>query len=166
MRAGSERAVILAGRLTQANDAVIAFVDQCPVEDWRAVTQEEGWPVGVVCHHIAWIFGAHRALVERAAAGEPLPAEITWELVHERNAQQAREWADYAPETTRDLLRQQGDEAAQTVRQLSDAQLARTTVFSLVGETPITTEVLVKIMTNHALGHLKSAQTTASDSSQ
>lgn len=91
MSTQSARAETLATRLTQANDAVIAFVGQCSAADWRAVTQEEGWPVGVLCRHIAWVFEAHRALVERAAVGEPLPADFTWALVHERNAQQARE---------------------------------------------------------------------------
>ncbi len=129
MSAQGERAGVLASRLTQANDAVIAFVGQWSPANWRAVTQKEGWPVDVLCRPIAWVFETHRTLVEHAAASEPLPAGFTWELVHERNAQQAGEWADGLQEDTRVLLRQQGDDAVQTVRQLSDAQLQRATVF-------------------------------------
>jgi len=49
----SERARTLATRLEQVSEEVVAFVRQCPDEDWRAITKEEQWPVCSVCRHIA-----------------------------------------------------------------------------------------------------------------
>lgn len=158
----SERAEILAARFTQVRDEVIAFVEQCSEADWRAITNEERWPVGVVCRHIARGFEVHREFVRRASLGEPLPTGHTWDAVHASNAQQAREWADCTREETLTLLQCQSDEAARVVRQLSDTQLNRTAVFALAGETPVSAEWLVKVMIDHPCGHLQSVRTTVS----
>jgi len=49
-RFGATRAM----EITEANAEFVAFVATCTDEEWGRVCAAEGWPVGVVAHHIAW----------------------------------------------------------------------------------------------------------------
>jgi hypothetical protein len=43
-----------AREIADANAEFVAFVATCTDEEWGRVCAAEGWPVGVVAHHIAW----------------------------------------------------------------------------------------------------------------
>ncbi len=89
-----------------------------------------------------------------------MPTDYTWEAVHESNAQQAREWVDCTKEETLALLQRHSNEAADVVRQLSDAQLDRTVLFPLAGDEPISTQQIVEAMIDHPRIHLESIRAT------
>ncbi len=157
----SERAQELAAQYAQNSQEVITFAEHCSLDDWRLITEDERWSVGVVCRHMARGFEVHAELIRRAATGQPLTGH-TWEAVHESNAQQAREWADCTKEETLTLLQRYSNEAADVVRQLSDAHLDRTVLFPLTGDEPIGIQLIVEAMIDHPLIHLKSIRATVS----
>ncbi len=155
-----DRTEALAAQFEQNSQEVITFTENCSEDDWRLITEDEGWSVGVVCRHIARGFEVHPQLVRRAATGQPMPTEYTWDAVHESNAQQAREWADCTKGETLALLRYHSGEAVIVVRQLSNAQLDRTVLFPLAGDEPISTQQIVEAMIDHPRIHLKNIQAT------
>jgi len=155
----SERAQTLAAQFERSSHAVIVFTERCSVNDWRIITEDERWPAGVVCRHIARGFEVHAELIRRAVTGQPLTGH-TWETVHESNAQHAREWANCTKDETLALLRHDSNEAAAVVRQLSDAHFDRTMLFPLAGDEPISTEQIVEAMIDHPRIHLESLRAT------
>ncbi len=155
----SDRTQTLAAHFTQSSDAVIVFAERCSADDWRLITEDERWSVGVVCRHIARGFEVHPRLIRRAATGQPMPTGYTWDAVHESNAQQAREWADCTKEETLVLLRRYSDAAAGFIRQLSDEQLDRTTK-SPLDDVIVSVQQMVEGMIDHSRIHLRSIRAT------
>ncbi len=155
----SDRTQVLAAQFEQNSDAVIVFAEQRSVDDWRLITEDEQWSVGVVCRHIARGFEVHPQLIRHAATGHPMPTGYTWDAVHESNAQQAREWADCTKEETLALLRCHSGTAADVVRQLSDAQLDRTTK-SPLDDVIVSVQQMVEGMIDHPRIHLRSIRAT------
>lgn len=155
----SDRTQTLAAQLTHRSDAVIVFAEQYSVDDWRLITEDERWSVGVVCRHIARGFEVHPQLIRQAATGQPMPTGYTWGAIHESNAQQAREWADCTKEETLALLRRYSDTAAEIVRHLSDAQLDRTTK-SPLDDVIVSVQQMVEGMIDHPRIHLRSIRAT------
>jgi len=155
----SKRAQELAVRFEQNSDAVIVFAERCSVDDWRLITDDEHWSVGVVCRHIARGFEVHPQLIRQAATGQPMPTGYTWDALHESNAQQAREWADCTKEETLGLLRPHSDTAADVVRHLSDEQLDRTTK-SPLDDVIVSVQQMVEGMIDHPRIHLRSIRAT------
>jgi hypothetical protein len=49
----SNRAQELSNRLTNFNNDIIAFVEDCSDDNWKKTCEGEQWPVGVVARHIA-----------------------------------------------------------------------------------------------------------------
>jgi uncharacterized damage-inducible protein DinB len=151
----------LAQRFEQANEEMIRAVEGCSDEQWRAKCAGEGWSVGVVAHHVA---GGHQGiagLVNAVATGQPVPS-ITMEQIDQGNAQHAQQHANCTKQETLDMLRQNGEAAAGTVRGLSDEQLSRTA--PLLGGPPMSAGQMVeRILIGHVQGHLDSIkQATAS----
>lgn len=157
----SDRAQALATQFAQNSQEVILFTEHCSVDDWRLITDDERWSVGVVCRHIARGFEVHPGLIRRAATGQTMPTGYTWDAIHESNAQQAQEWAGCTREETVALLRCHSDAAADIVRQLSDAQLDRIEK-SPLGEEMVSVQEMIEGMIDHPRIHLKSIRTTES----
>ncbi|MDQ6908536.1 MAG: DinB family protein [Chloroflexota bacterium] len=157
----SERAQELAVQFAQSSHAVIAFAEQCSVDDWRLITDEERWSVGVVCRHIARGFEVHPQLVQQAATGQPMPTGYNWDAIHESNANQAREWAGCTQQETLALLHRYRSEAVAVVRGLSDEQLERT-VMPPLDNVRVSVQQIVEGMTDHPRAHLASLRATVS----
>lgn len=121
--ATSDRARALAWRFRQANDALIATIEGCSPEQWRAVCADTGWTVGVQAHHIAAGEAAIAGVARAVADGHPHPPLPPGKL-DEMNARHAEACADVTIAETIALLRENGGAAAETYRNLSDAQLA------------------------------------------
>ncbi len=127
--ATSERARALAWRFGQANEALIATIERCPPERWRAVCADTGWTVGVQAHHIA-VGEVLLANVARGVAeGHPHPPMPPGAL-DAMNARHAEAFAGVTTDETIALLRENGALAIQTYRGLSDGQLALTTTLA------------------------------------
>lgn len=121
--ATSERARALAWRFERANEALIATIEACSPEQWRASCADTGWTVGVQAHHIAEGEAAIAGLVRDAAAGRPHPPTPPGAL-DELNARHAKEFANVTVAETVALLRERGPAAVETYRALTDDQLA------------------------------------------
>jgi len=52
---------------------VVAFVSDRNEHEWRERTTVEGWPVGVVAHHIAVGYTTAMGWIELLRVGEPVP---------------------------------------------------------------------------------------------
>ena len=103
----SEQAQALAARLEQAHSALLAVLTACSENDWRKGAGNDARSVGVITHHVAAGDAFVLGLAQEVAAGRPLPA-LTWEMVHQGNAQHAQQQAGCAKEETLDLLREFG----------------------------------------------------------
>jgi len=154
-----ERTQSLATQLERVSEDLVAFIRQCPNEDWRAVTKAEQWPVCVVCRHIARALEVQPQVFRLAAQGGPLPSDYTWEDIHRSNAEQAQEWAHIAKEDVLLPLRRDANTAIAFVRLLSDAQLDHTTQ-SPLDDTTMRVQQMIEGMIDHAHTHLESARAT------
>lgn len=153
----SERAEALAAQVEAIGGAIIAFAEQCSVEEWRRITDAEQWQVGVVCRHIARSLEVYPAIIRRLVSGEAPPGNYNWDDIHRSNAEQAKEWADGSQDVAIALLQSHSNELANTLRPLTDAQLDRTSISPLTGE-ELTTEQFANGMIDHARIHLDSAR--------
>jgi uncharacterized damage-inducible protein DinB len=143
----SERARSLADEFERANNELIGTVEGISDGNWRAKTAVEGWTVGVVAHHVAEGHKAIAALVHRIATGQPVALDMA--ALDRANAEHARQHANCTKPETLALLRQHGAKAAETVRDLSDAQLDR--VGGSMGMTAA--QVIERILIGHVREH-------------
>lgn len=147
----SERAKALAERYEQANGELIAMVEQSSDEGWRRQCRGETWPVAVTAHHVGASTGFVANFVQLMADGRELPP-ITTEMLDRGNAQHAEQYANCSKEETAELLRRDGQQAASTVRGLSDEQLDRTSPMSFMDGAPWSTQQFIE---NVLIGHVQ-----------
>lgn len=116
--------------------------------DWKRPTAAEGWTVGVTAHHVAASYEPIAHIIKTIAAGHALP-HFTAQMLDEMNAQHSKEFAACTKPETIALFKKGTAEAAEAVRALSDAELAKTaTVFA--GMPSMSAEDMVK---RALLGH-------------
>jgi hypothetical protein len=143
----------LAAQLEQANNDVIATIEGLSDEQWKAVTEEEGWSVGVLAHHIAVSHEGVGNLVQALANGAPVPP-ITMDVINAGNAQHAQQYANVSKEETLEVLRNGGARAVGMLRSLSDEQFDRSG--QLLGGTVTCQQITENILINHPRSHLQS----------
>ena len=97
-------------------------------------------------------------LIQMAVDGQPLP-DLTMEIIHSSNAEQAARYAGASREGALELLRQNGAATAALLRSLSDAQLDTGTVF--VGHRMTLESLAQNGLVAHAEEHLASIQGAA-----
>ncbi len=128
----NQQAKGLADRLTAFNDEVIAMVEQCSDEDWKATCAED-WTLGVVAYHIA--AGHYPVTIELGRmiiAGQPLP-ELSPEALVQGANDMAREHTQCTKAEVLTLLKENGARLRDYVAGLSSADLQRKTNFALLG---------------------------------
>jgi hypothetical protein len=143
----------LAAQLEQANNDVIATIEGLTDDQWKAVTEEEGWSVGVLAHHIAASHGGISGLVQALAHGQPVPP-LTMDMINAGNAQHAQQFANVSKDETLELLRSGGTQAVAALRGLNDEQFDRSG--QLLGGTVTCQQITENILINHPRSHLKS----------
>jgi hypothetical protein len=153
------RAGRLAAQFAAVNDEVIALVRECTDAQWRQSCAGEGWPVGVVAHHIALVHGDFIGLVAALAAGETRSPGSSMEEVHQSNARHARDFAAVGKPETIEPLRTHGAAIVGLLCRLGDEQLDRTAgVFG--GRELSVAQVVEWIVIGHAREHLASLNAT------
>lgn len=140
--ATSARARALAWQFEHANEELIATLEQCPPERWRAICADTGWTIGVQAHHIAEGEATIAGVLRDVAEGRPHPPMPPRKL-DAINARHAEEFANVTREETVALLRRNGPRAAQAYRVLSDEQLAQTATL-LEGGQPASVAQLIE----------------------
>jgi len=154
----SDRARELVATFERANETIIEALERCSDEQLRAVCPGEGWPVVVAAHHIALAYQPIAGMALKIANGQPLPP-ITPEMLDQMNAEHARECANVSRAETVALLRREGRAAADSVRDLTDEQLARTAVVTLAGGQTFSADGMIEgALIGHAMDHGKSIQ--------
>jgi Mycothiol maleylpyruvate isomerase N-terminal domain len=136
-----------------------ALLEKLSDVDWKKTTAAEKWTVAVTAHHIASSYEPATHIIKTIAAGQALP-HFTPQLLDERNARHAREFADCTKPETIALHKKGAAAAAAAVRDLSDAELA-TTGIVFTGMPPVSAEELVKrILLGHIDSHFGSIRKT------
>ena len=119
----SKRAETLAARIEEGAKGLAAFAEKLSDAEWRKpmVTGNDRRTVGVVVHHVAFVYPIEIDLAKTIAGGKA--ADVTWEAVAELNANHAKDQAPVTKAEALDFLRKNSKAAADAVRALSDAEL-------------------------------------------
>lgn len=121
----SARAQELAQQFERANEELIAAIDRCGEEGWRARCADTGWTAAVQADHL----GAGQAFIAyrigQLAQGEDTPP-LPLAAIEQDNDQRAGQQAGVDKDKAVALLRENGATMAAMIRGLSDEQLART----------------------------------------
>jgi DinB superfamily len=145
----------LARKFEQANNAVIGAVEGMDDAAWQASCKDDPRSAGVVAHHVASSHQPVAGVAQAIATGQPLPP-ITGEMIDQGNAQHAQQFAGVGKAETLDLLRSGGKAAAETIRGLSDEQLANTAHFAPAGGVVSAEQIIEMVLIGHPQGHLQS----------
>jgi hypothetical protein len=106
----------------------------------------------VIAHHVAVSHPFIMGIAKSVAAGGEIP--LTWERVHEANAQHAKDQAGCRQETTLALLREANAETVAAVARFDDSLLSRSTPDPLRdGGLTSASDVIRLYMTDHARFH-------------
>jgi hypothetical protein len=127
--------------------------------DWKKTTAGEKWTVGVVAHHVAGSHEGIAGIIKTVAAGQSMPS-FTMDTLNDMNAKHAQEFANVTKAETVALHKKGAAGAADVVRGLSDADLARSGTV-LTGMPAMTVEQIVTgILINHIDDHFGSIRKT------
>ena len=148
-KAASAKAESLASQFEAKVREAEATLERLGDADWKKVTAGEKWSVGVTAHHAAEALTPISHMIKAVASGQPIE-DFTMEKLHAMNAQHARDFAGCTKRETVELLRRGAALAAQTVRALSDADLARKGQI-MAGMPPMSTEELATAALLHHL---------------
>ncbi|MEZ4707267.1 MAG: hypothetical protein R3A44_08680 [Caldilineaceae bacterium] len=149
----------LADQFSQINEEVVTFVDNCSAALWQAPCLDDGRTVAVVAHHIASSHALIAPLITMVATQAPIP-DWNVEMLHAGNAQHAAEHSNCTQAEVLALLRSNGGEAANTVRNLSTAELGNAVHISLFGATMSTQQVIENVLIGHVAGHFEALKST------
>jgi len=145
----SGRANALAERLEQGARALEAVASPLTDAMWQSRVPGDGRTIGVVVHHVATMYPLEIQLAQLLAAGKPI-FDVTWDAVHELNANHARANAAVTKDAALDLLRRNSAAAAAAIRALSDEELDRAAGISLNDHAPLTCQFFLE---DHPVRH-------------
>jgi hypothetical protein len=145
----SNRSEVLATRLEQGVRELTALARSLDDEQWKTKIPHDGRTVGVVVHHVGTMYPIEIELAQKLGAGQAVEG-VTWDAVHQLNANHARENAACTKEEAIALVEKNSAAAAAAVRALSDEQLDRAAGLSLNSDGPRTCQFMLE---DHAVGH-------------
>jgi mycothiol maleylpyruvate isomerase-like protein len=136
-----------------------AAMEKISEADWKKTTAAEKWAVGVVAHHVAGGHEGISGIIKTVASGQSMP-NFTMDMLDGMNAKHAQEFASVGKAETVALHKKNAAAAAEMVRGLSDADLARTGVV-LTGMPAMNVEqIITNILINHIDDHFGSIRKT------
>jgi len=148
--APSRRAALLAERLEQGADALIALAETTTDAEWRTpISRTDSRTVGTVVHHVASQYALEIDLALKLAFGTPLPP-VTMQDVHAVNAEHAASHPDPTKAEAIELLRRNSRTAAEAIRALRDEELDRAQPAKLYADAPVTCQFMLE---DHAVRH-------------
>src|SRR5215210_2692343 len=125
-----QRSEALAQRLEEGARSLAALAGTLSDSEWQTRLPKDGRAVGVVVHHVATMYPLEIQLAQTLAAGKPVEG-VTWDAVHQINAQHSRDFAGVTKQEALELLQRNSASAAAAIRVLSDDQLDRAAPVSL-----------------------------------
>lgn len=150
------RGELLADRIEEGAAGLAAFVEGLSETEWRTPmsTGNDRRPVGVIVHHVAFVYPIEIDLARAIASGKAV-TDVTWEVVAGLNGKHAGDQADVTKAAALELLRKNSREAAAAVRAFTDDDLDRAAPFSLAYGAPVTAQfVLEDHPVRHSWHHL------------
>jgi hypothetical protein len=155
---GSERAEALAERFEAANRAVRMTIAAATDEQLRATCPAERCTAAALACHVAQVHVVGRGLVKSLVDSRSLPP-VTMADVDRANAEGYARDAGCTRDEILHRLAVTGEEAAETVRGLTDEQLDLTAPFALFGGATVSVQTLIEqILIGDPLGHLPSIE--------
>ena len=148
-RPKSVRAELLAERLEQGANALVALALGLSETEWQTRLPHDGRKVGVVIHHVASVYPIEVQLAQTLAGGSPITG-VKPSDIDAMNAQHAREFDAVSKSTAVDLLRRNSAAAAEAIHALSDEELDRAATVSLYDDAPLTCQFVLE---DHAVRH-------------
>lgn len=145
----STRANALAERLELGARELATFALTLTEAEWRSRIPGDGRKIGVVVHHVAYMYPIEIQVAQTVAGGQPVVG-LTWDDVHAINAAHARENDAVTREEALDLLRRNSADAAAAIRALDGAALDRAAPVSLNADAPLTCQFVLE---DHAVRH-------------
>jgi hypothetical protein len=145
----SQQANALADRLEQGARALAALASSLTDAQWQTRIPHDSRKVGVVVHHVAFMYPLEISVAQTIAEGKPVTG-LTGAKIDEINAGHAAENDGVTRKAALDLLQRNSTAAAAAVRAFSDEQLARDVPVSLYADAPLTCQFFVE---DHALRH-------------
>lgn len=145
----SNRSNVLATRLEQGASELAAFAKGLSDVQWNMPIPKDGRTAGVLVHHVASMYPIEIEVAQSVAAGKPVVG-VTWDAVHEINANHAKEFAKVTKDEALALLKTNSAAAAAAIRALSDEELDRAAGFSLNDDAPMTCQFVLE---DHAVRH-------------
>jgi hypothetical protein len=143
------RAGLLAERLEQGANALLALAVSLNESEWQARLAHDGRKVGVVIHHVASVYPIEIQLARTVAGGSPVTG-VQPSDIDAMNAQHAIELDSVTKSTAIDLLRRNSAAAAAAIRALSDEELDRAATVSLYDDALLTCQFVLE---DHAVRH-------------
>ena len=141
----------LASQFEEANNGLLSLISGLSDEQWKKISPDEGWTVGVTANHVAESIGALTGLLQGVAAGAPIPP-ITQEALDAGNAANAVRTAGVTRDETAAVLRENIKSGAAAIRALNDEQLTNTATFPM-GEVTAA-QIVEMIMIGHTQMHI------------
>ena len=150
------RAELLADRIEEGAAGLAAFAEGLSETEWRTPmsTGNDRRPVGVIVHHVAFVYPIEVDLAKAIAGGRAV-TDVTWEVVAGLNGKHAGDQAEVTKAAALELLKKNSREAAAAVRALTDDELDKAAPFSLAYGAPVTAQfVLEDHPVRHSWHHL------------
>jgi hypothetical protein len=147
----SQRAELLADRIEEGAAGLAAFVEGLSETEWRTPmsTGNDRRPVGVIVHHVAFVYPIEVDLAKAIAGGKAV-TDVTWEVVAGLNGKHAGDQAAVTKAAALELLKKNSREAAAAVRAFTDDELDRAAPFSLAYGAPVTAQFVIE---DHPVRH-------------
>lgn len=145
----SRRTNALAERLEHGARALADLANGLTDVQWQTRVPKDGRKVGVVVHHVAFMYPLEIQLAQTLAGGKPIEG-VTWDAVHDINAKHANDNDAVTKDAALDLLQRNSTTAAAAIRALSDDQLDRAAPVSLNADAPLTCQFFLE---DHAVRH-------------
>jgi hypothetical protein len=145
----SNRANALAERLEQGARELAALALTLTDAEWQSRIPGDGRKIGVVVHHVAYMYPIEIDVAQTVAGGRPI-AGLSWDDVHKINAEHARENDGVTREEALALLQRNSAAAAAAIRALDDTALDRAAPVSLNADAPLTCQFVLE---DHAVRH-------------
>ena len=145
----SKRANALAERLLTGANALATYAEGLSQEEWQTPVIGDGRTVGVVVHHVASVYPIEVELAQVLSKGEPI-TEATPEVINQMNANHAQENKNVSKHETLELLKQNSQIAAKSIREFTDEDLDSAATVSLNANAPLTAQFFIE---DHALRH-------------
>jgi hypothetical protein len=142
----------LAARIEEGAAGLAAFAEGLSPAEWTLPVGNgsgDRRSLGVLVHHVATLYPIEVDVARTIASGAAV-VDLTWEAIAAMNAEHAREHAGATREVALDLLRRNGHEAAEAVREFTDEELDTAAPFSLSFGAPVTAQFVVE---DHAMRH-------------